>query len=372
MSARTDAITPTAHSAPSKGPRHLLLLGAGRAHLEVLKQLAKSPVAGVQITLVAPNSQFWHAATLPDFIAGHYRPEDCTLPLEPLVQRSGVHWIRAKVVALQAEARMVELDNGRTLHFDWLSIDTGPVQNRERIEQMLPGAREHALFLRPLDNFATLWPQVCAMAALRPLRVAVVGGGKSGIEAAMAVQYRLPTAAVTLLSGASPAGSALAQDVQMRLLRALKERRITVLQDHALSIQADCITLGCGATLACDITLLATGATAPGWVTKSGLALDTQGFPAVDNAQRSTNHPAVFAPGDISHRSGLPLARNLMQAVQGQEPQATPPERARLHIIGLGNRQAVLSWGNFQAQGRWVWWLKQWLDRRYLAELGKA
>ena len=372
MSARTDTITPAALATPTQGPRHLLLLGAGKAHLEVLKELARSPVAGVQITLVAPNSQFWHAATLPDFIAGHYRPEDCTLPLEPLVQRSGVHWIRAKVVALQADARVVELDNGRTLHFDWLSIDTGPVQNRELIEQTLPGAREHALFLRPLDNFATLWPQVCAMAALRPLRVAVVGGGESGIEAAMAVQYRLPTAAVTLLSGALPPGSEFPQDVQMRLLQALKERRITVLQDRALSIHADCIALGCGATLACDITVLATGATGPRWVTNSGLALDAHGFPAVDAAQRSTSHAAVFAPGDISHRSGLPLARNLVQAVQGQEPQAAPLERVTMHIIGLGNRQAVLSWGNFQAQGRWVWWLKQWRDRRYLAELAKA
>lgn len=386
MSARTDALTPAPLAAPSQGPQHLLLLGAGMAHLEVLKALAKSPVAGVQITLVSPHAQLWHAASLPGFIAGHYRPEDCTLPLQPLVQRSGVHWVKASVVALHADSRSVELDNGRTLNFDWLSINTGPVQNRELIEQEVPGAREHALFLRPLDNFAVLWPQVCAMAASRPLRVAVVGGGASGIESALAVQYRLPTAAVTLLTGPSPAASTFEQGVQMRLLQSLKEHRITVLPDRALSIQAQCVTLGCGATLACDVTVMTTGAQTPHWVANSGLALDPQGFLAVDAAQRSTSHPRVFATGDISsrsdtlrprngvfaRRSGPPLARNLVRVVQGKEPQATPPGGAGLQIIGLGNRQAVLSWGNFHAQGRWVWWLKHWLDQRYMAGIAEA
>lgn len=381
MSAPSDNLTPPA--TVTQGARQLLLLGAGMAHLEVLKALAKSPLEGVQITLVSPHAQLWHAATLPGFIAGHYRPEDCTFPLEPLVQRSGVHWMKANVVALNADARTVDLDNGRTLHFDWLSVNTGPVHNRDLIELQIPGAREHALFLRPLDNFAVLWPQVCAMAATRPLRVAVVGGGASGIETALAVQYRLPTAAVTLLTGSAPADRAFETTVQQQLQEALKTRRVTVLQDSAISIQADSVTLGCGANLACDVTVLATGAQPPRWLAAGGLALDSNGFVAVESAQRSTSHSTVFAAGDISsrsdvsrprngvfaRRSGIPLARNLVRAVQGQEPQAAVPGQRHLQIVSLGNRQAIMTWGGLHAQGRWVWWLKHWIDRRYLASI---
>ena len=392
MSARTDSPAPNVNAAlvapplppgtpgVTQGPRQLLLLGAGMAHLEVLKALAKSPVAGMQITLVSPHAQLWHAATLPGFIAGHYRPEDCTVPLEPLVQRSGVHWIRASVCGLNADDRTVALDNGRSLHFDWLSINTGPVQNRDLIEHQIPGAREHALFIRPLDNFAVLWPQVCAMAASRALRVAVVGGGASGIETALAVQYRLPTAAVTLLSGPDPLASAFDAGVQQRLLEALKERCVTVLQDSAISIQADSVTLGCGATLACDVTVLATGTQPPRWLESSGLALDSHGFMSVDASQRSTSHATVFAAGDISsrsdairprngvfaRRSGLPLARNLFRVIQGQDVQSTVPSHRNLQILSLGNRYAILTWGSVYAQGHWVWWLKHWLDRRYI------
>jgi NADH dehydrogenase FAD-containing subunit len=41
-------------------------------------------------------------------------------------------------------------------------------------------------------------------------------------------------------------------------------------------------------------------------------------------------------------------------------------------LLSCGNRTAIASWGNFSAQGRWVWWLKNWIDRRFIARFRQS
>jgi NADH dehydrogenase FAD-containing subunit len=68
-----------------------------------------------------------------------------------------------------------------------LSLDTGSVMDRDRI----PGAREHGLFVRPIEHFVRLLDPLVAWPAQRVLDVVVVGGGAAGVELALALQYRL-------------------------------------------------------------------------------------------------------------------------------------------------------------------------------------
>jgi NADH dehydrogenase FAD-containing subunit len=285
------------------------------------------------------------------------------------------------VRGLDAQAQTVQFDDGSSIHYDWLSVNTGPVINRTRIEQVIPGAREHGLFIRPVEAFANLWPQVAAMGAKRALRVAVIGAGAAGIELAMAVRHRLPNAAITLLCGDTPAAASYPAPVQQLLVAALKARRITLIQDSATGLDGSSVKLAGGATLACDVPLIATGAQAAPWLQTSGLALDRQGFIAVDAFQRSTSHGNVFAAGDVSTRQDRELARsgvyavragpalayNLAATVAGAPAKAHEPPAQSLNLISCGNRYAIASWGRYSAQGRWVWWLKNWIDRRFVA-----
>ena len=360
--------------------RQLLLLGAGHAHVHVLSQMASAPWAGAQVTLIAPYDRQLYSGMVPGFVAGHYALEDCVIPLEPLVRRSGIRWIQRSVCTLDAVARTVTLDDGSCLHYDGLSLNTGPVQDRALIEQTMPGARAHALFIRPIEAFGALWPEVEQRAQAKPLRITVIGAGAAGMELAMAIRHRLPKAAVTLLCGSTPVGAGYTERVQARLKDALRKRKITLLQDTATAVHPGEVVLASGATLACDVPLVATGAQAPAWLLASGLVLDLQGFVAVDAFQRSTSHPEVFAAGDVSTRMDCPMARsgvyavragpalamNLAAALAGQAlTEHHPPERT-LNLISCGNRYAIASWGPHSAQGRWVWWLKDWIDRRFL------
>jgi pyridine nucleotide-disulfide oxidoreductase family protein len=375
--------TSTGNGGPA---RQLLLLGAGHAHVQVLATMAQAPWAGAQVTLVAPHPRQLYSGMVPGFVAGRYALEDCVIPLEPLVRRSGIRWLQRSVIALDATAQAVQLDDGNTLHYDWLSLNTGPVQDRARLEQTLPGAREHALFLRPMEGFAALWPQVLALGRTQALRISVIGAGAAGMELAMAMRESLPNAAITLLLGEAPLAAGYAPGVQRRLKATLRERRITLLPDTAVGLRSGEVLLASGARLACDVPLLATGAQAPAWLQPSGLALDAQGFVAVNACQRSTSHANVFAAGDVSSRVDRTLARsgvyavragpvlgmNLAASLVGGACKAHQPPAQTLNLISCGTRTAVASWGRFHAQGRWVWWLKDWIDRRFLARLGKS
>lgn len=366
------------NAVPSHGTQHVVLLGAGRAHLQVLTELAAQPLPGTVVTLVTPQPRPMLAGMLPGFMAGHYAPDDCGTALAPLIQRGGMRWLQHSAVALDTQQQTLTLDDGSTLRFDWLSINTGAVQDREALEQAIPGVREHALFVRPVESFAALWPRVAELGSSRPLRVTVIGGGASGIELALAVRQRLPNAAVTLVCGAQPPAAAYPARVQQRLLAELKRCRVTVLQEWAVCLKAGSVHLGCGADLACDVPLLATGPQPPTWLKTSGLALDPQGFVAVDMYQRSTSHSRVFAAGDVSTRmdrtlarsgeyalrAGPSLAHNLAAAITGKALQPHQPPVATLSILTCGGRRAVASWGRWSAQGWWVWKLKDWMDRR--------
>lgn len=348
---------------PGYQPRTLVLLGASLAHVHVLATLAAQPLIGVQVVLLAPHPSHVYTEMLAGYVAGHHALDDCLIPLEPLVRQGGVRWLQRNVKALDAPTQVLQLDDGSTLHYDWLSISTEPTQNRELIDDHVPGARENGLFVRPADAFVALWPQVAAMGDTRALRVAVLGAGMTGITLALAVRQRLPKASVTLISGARPPGSRCAPPVQQRLQAMLKQRQITVLQDTAIRVSAGEVRLACGAGLACDVPLIALGAHPPPWLVASGLALDVQGFMAIDACQRSASHPQVFT----SAQAGSVLAHNLAAAAAGRPLKTVSPPGVHLHLLPCGSRHAIASWGNFSAQGRWVWWLKNWLDRWVVA-----
>lgn len=369
---------------PLHGSQHLVLLGAGPAHLQVLTHLAAHPPASTVVTLVAPQTHTVLTHSLASYLGGHASLDASRVAIEPLVQRGAIHWVQQAVTGLDAPRQSLTLDNGSTLHYDWLSINTPAVQDREVLEQTIPGVREHALFLRPLEAFATLWPRVMDMGASRPLRITVIGGGASGIELALAVRQRLPRSAVTLLSGSRPPGASYPLRVQQQLLGILKGRGITVLQERAVGLKAGCVQLGCGADLACDVPLLATGPQPPAWAAHSGLAVDEHGFIAVDGYLRSTSHSHVLAAGEVSTRTegtstqrqsdadprvGLALAHNLVAGVSGAAMKPCPSAAAAPRdILSCGNRYAVAPWGGWTAQGWWVWQWKRWLEERRLAQ----
>jgi len=358
--------------------KQLLLLGGGHAHVHVLKTLAQEPLPGVQVTLVSPFARQMYSGMVPGLVAGHYTVDDCVIPLPPLATQAKVTFIAGAADGLDAAARTVRLADGRVLHYDTLSVDTGPVMDRETI----PGADEHAIFVRPIEEFIVSFEELLALTQLQILSVVVVGGGAAGVELAMSLQYRLgERARVTLVTGGPPPVPSHPVRVQARVLRALKRCGVTVLEDTCTAISGSHVSLGRGMRLECDSAVLAVGASAPGWLAGSGLALDERGFIATGATLQSTSHPEVFAAGDVSSsvvrplpksgvyavRAGPPLALNLRRFMAAGQLQPFRPQRMALNLLACGDRRAIASWGPWSAEGRWVWVWKNHIDQAFIA-----
>ncbi len=351
--------------------KELMLLGSDEAHLELLARIAAKPLTGVQVSLIAPYPHHFCAGMLAGFVAGHRALEDCLVPLEPLLKKAGARWLGQRVAALQVEASAVRLDDGSTFGFSWLSIDTGPLQDRRQIEARLPGAREHGLFVYPLEAFAALWLRVTELGATRALRIAILGASTTSLELAMAIRQRLPGSSITLVAP----GAALAADYppadQAKVIKALKQRAITLLSDVAVGIQADQVLLGSGARLACDVPVIAFGAKAPAWLDGGGLTLEQNGSVAVDAWQRSISHPWVFAAAGVDTRSNNALARNLLAALTGSQTLQPTRSATTLKFLSFGDQRSLLRWGNWSAQGRSVAWLQDRLNQRCIQRYRK-
>ena len=165
------------------------------------------------------------------------------------------------------------------------------------------------------------------------------------------------------------------------LAKVLRRRKV----DYRRGMRADAVEPGPvvvsgAARQAFDLVLWAAGAEAPPLLGGSGLALDERGFLRVDETLRSVSHPEVFAAGDCAAtpeaksgvhavRQGGVLADNLRCLVRGLRPQPYVPRDKALLILTCGARYAIAMRGDWSAQGRWVWWWKNWIDRRWLKEL---
>ena len=361
--------------------KRLVLLGGGHTHLHVLTAMAREPMPGVQAVLATPHPMQIYSGMVPGWVAGHYTLDECEIAIEPLARAAKVELAQSPAVSLNAKERTVTLADGRVAEYDVLSLDIGATIDRDAIR----GAREHGLFVRPLEHFVQLFDRVPALAADRVLDVVVVGGGAAGFEVALAVHHRLngaglERARVCLVTGDATVLPGFNPKVRQRAVDMLRRMRITLMNQKVVEVGATQLQLDNGARLVCDVPLLALPAVAPPWLQDSGLALNEQGFVATTATLQSTSHPEVFAAGDIAARNdralprsgvyavraGPSLALNLRRRLAGGELMPWQPRERSLYLLSCGERRAIASWGNVSAQGRWVWWWKDQIDRGFV------
>ncbi len=361
--------------------KRLVLLGGGHAHLHVLQALAREPLAGAQAVLITPQAHLSYSGMVPGVVAGHYAPEQARIALAPLCEAAQVAWVTGQAAGLDAQRKVVTLADGRTAEYDVLSLDVGGVQDREA----LPGAREHALFLRPIETLMALLDRLREQAAQRALDVVVVGAGAAGFELALALAWGLGrlgdgASRVALVTGGPEPLAGYPLAVVAHGLKALARHKVTIFREACVAVEAGELVLASGARLACDVPVMATGVGAPAWLRESGLALDERGFVRTGPTLQSVSHPEVFAAGDVAVRedaphprsgvyavrAGPPLALNLRRFIGAGELQPYTPQPRTLNLLSCGEQRAIMAWGEWSAEGRWAWWCKDRIDRGFI------
>lgn len=365
--------------------KRLVLLGGGHAHVKVLTSVAASPLKGWDVRLITPYRRQIYSGMLPGWIAGHYPLEACALPLDALAARAGVGFHQATGIGLDLACNEVLCADGSRLPFDLLSIDTGP----EPALAELPGAREHALAVRPIEQFIAAWPSLLErmLAQRRNFDLIIVGAGAAGVELTFAMQRRCVNAGgcrvrVSLVGDAELPLPGAPLRVRQRIGRLLQRRGIDWLGSRrATRVAPRQLEFSEHPALPFDACVVVTGAAAPRWPSESGLATDENGFIRVGPTLQSQSHPHVFAAGDVAAyhddrpksgvfavRAGPVLATNLQAACHGTPLQSWRPQRRALYLISTGGRHALGAWGVWSFGGRWVWRWKDLIDRRFVRQ----
>ena len=369
--------------------KDLVLLGGGHSHVTVLKRFGMRPMPGVRLTLVSRGVDTPYSGMLPGLIAGHYTYDDAHIDLRMLARFADARSIVDEATGLDLANRRVLFARRPPVSYDVLSIDIGSTPN-----VTVAGAVEHAIPVKPIDQFLARWTALSArlLQTTAPTRVAVVGGGAGGVELLLAVQhhvaklrrdagrdvahleYHLFTDSREVL----PTHNRTARRIFERILR---ERGVHVHVGTAVvEVLPSQMRTADGELHQIDEVLWTTQAAAAPWLAESGLAVDDAGFVRVSDTLRSTSHADVFAAGDVASveqyprpksgvfavRQGRPLARNLHRALLGQPLASYRPQRQFLSLISTGDEYAVASRGPFAFEGAWLWGWKDRIDRRFM------
>ncbi len=352
----------------------LLLVGAGHAHLHVVRHAGELAAAGYRVHLLAPR-YFAYSGVASATAAGTLAVDVGQIDVRALARDAGVEFHEATLESLDLERRVAGTSEGVSVSYDVLSLNVGSVV-------ALAAARVHATVVRvkPLSGLATLDARLRSGSATgRGATVTVVGGGATGLELAAHLVVRGDVAKVQLLESGPRVGADLPRGARRRLERLLSARGVEVRtgcparevgEHHSLCDGADALTH--------DVALLATGLAAPPLLAALGLG-DDSGVPVRGTLQHVT-HDEIYAVGDCAHFLPQPLPRIGVHGVRqgpvllhsllarlGEEPLPVyePPRRA-LSILDLGGGVGLA------VRGRWWWYgagplrLKRLIDRRWL------
>jgi pyridine nucleotide-disulfide oxidoreductase family protein len=363
--------------------KRLLLVGAGHAHAQVLKDWIARPLPGCAVTVVSPHAVTPYSGMVPGWLAGSYRFDEIGIDFAALAAAAGAAFRRDEMTGLDPAQRQVLLRSGGVLPYDVLSLNVGSTLNPP---SALRGGRARILALRPLGELHPAWEAVLGDAALAaadgPLVVTAVGGGAAGVESLLAalkrlrelrrgrpVQGVLISASAAIVPGLAPAA---ARSARAALVQAGVAVHTGCEADDSLARSS-------------DLVLWATGAEAHAWQGRCSLALSERGFIRVDAHLRSCSHPEVHAVGDCAEwapplpkagvfavRMGPVLSRNLRAALGAGSPAPYVPQRRYLALLATADGRAIASWGRWSLEGRWLWRWKDRIDRAFVRRFAVA
>lgn len=360
--------------------RRLVLIGAGRANLHLLRGLSRSLARGLEIVLVTPDGEMFDPSMTSGLLRGAYDMADARVDVEAVATRAGARVVRASADRLLAEARVVEA-GGERLAFDACVIDEigTPVGAR------LPGVVEHAIPLRP----ASILPDVRRIVEERlaatsgPIACTIVGGGTIGVECAFSLQRTLRRRSeggvVTIVDAASDIlGDA--EPCQSVARHALERAGVCfALGAGVVEVRADRVVLASGGSLPTDLTIWATGGAPTPLIAASDLPHDTNGRLLVDDRLRARDGSPIWAAGDCAEATGgeprsqwALLEREVRRHLGASAPRRGPQGFTSVCALDTGDGRAILRWRALTMRSRLAWRIKQRLDRRFVSQMRGA
>ena len=367
-------------------PSHdVVLIGAGHTNMHVVRMWRMRPPADARLTLISPFARATYSGMLPGTLAGLYEPDDMEIDLFRFTTACGVRLIVDEAIGLDADKRRVLFRNRPPLRFDVASVGIGSVP---AFEALAAGNSERVLSIKPMATFLHRLEQAVASATgdtSSGLLIHIVGGGAAGIEVACCLESWLRrrdiTASVTVMDGGDDILPGYAPGTVRRARREFERRRIEVRTgQRAVEFRNRQLVLNDGTTINSDIVILATQAAPPPVLAAYDLPKADDGFLAVHSTLQTIADRPVLVVGDTATiverpvrkagvyavREGPVLWDNIGRMLRGERLLPYDPQKDFLSLLSSGDGRAIGQYKGFSAHGRWVWWWKDYLDRKFM------
>lgn len=333
--------------------KRIVIIGAGYAGVMAALRLAgKDRKRQTEITLVNASDTFVERIRLHQVATNQALPQHS---IRKLLGKRPVNFVQGWVTKLDLGKKIVHVDvqgEMQSIGYDHLVYALGSVAAKVGV----PGVVEHTYGIANKAEAAALRERLAQAPA--GSRVAIVGGGLTGIETVTEIAEAYPQLYVSLVTSGTPAAG-LSNRGQMYIGNTLVEMGIRVHNHTRITrVEAGLLHTETGATIPFDIGVWCGSFEAVPLARESGLAVNTTGQVLVDPYMRSVSHPDVYAAGDsaafvidpgaairMACATSLPMgahvADNLL-ALAGDKAQQPFNFGYMVQCISLGRRRGLL------------------------------
>jgi sulfide:quinone oxidoreductase len=287
--------------------KHVLILGAGFAGLELAAQLSESLQDEVRVTLLDRGDSFSFGFSKLDVMLGRRAAEDLRLYYRD-ISLEGVEFRQERVTSIDPDQRRVTTDAG-SYEADFLGVALGAdydfaatpgfreggyeyysIAGAERLRDALPDVDAGTILIGILGH-----PFKCPPAPFEGALLLHDHFLGRGIRNAVEIRVIGPMAAPVPVT----------REVSRAFLDALEERGIEYVPKQLVtSIDNGQARLASGESMPYDHFIGIPAHRVPEVVESAGLAVD--GWVPVDRTNLATRFPGVYAMGDVA---GLPMAK---------------------------------------------------------------
>lgn len=287
-------------------PNRICILGGGFGGLYTALRLSQLPWEKPQkpeIILVDQNDRFLFSPLLYELLTGELQTWEIAPPYEELLSTTGVRFTQAAVAGINVEEKQVHLQNGPEFSYDRLVLALGG----ETPLDMAPGVAEYAIPFRTIADAYRLEERLRILeeSKIDKIRVAIVGGGYSGVELACKLAERLGERGRLRLIELSDMILRTSPDFNRDAAhQALDDRNVWIdLETTVESIGLNSISLmykGQIDTIPVDLVLWTVGTKVAPVVRSLPLKQNQRGQLTTTSTLQVLNHPEIFVVGDLA------------------------------------------------------------------------
>jgi NADH:ubiquinone reductase (non-electrogenic) len=286
-------------------PARICILGGGFGGLHTALRLSQLPWATQkpEIVLVDQSDRFLFSPLLYELLTGELQTWEIAPPFEELLQNTGVRFCQSLVSEIDIDQQRVHLQNSQEIPYDRLVLALGG----ETPLDLVPGASSHAYPFRSVADAYNLEERLRVLeeSTADKIRVAIVGGGYSGVELACKLADRLGERGRFRLVELSDQILRTSPEFNKEAAtKALEAKGVFIdLETKVESITQDSISLDYKNqvdTIPVDLVIWTVGTRVSPVVKNLPLKQNQRGQITITPTLQVVDHPEIFALGDLA------------------------------------------------------------------------